>query len=154
MKKQLDLKTLTTFFVGFWIIGILMHESAHLTINNLFGGSGMIHYNYTWNTCHPMWAIFPEENAWLVFLAGGIITALFFFVFFWLPARIGQYTDLKTAAGFHIFAHLFLAPAELIFYLKEIKLYQWPLLITYILTGIAFLIIIKKKRRNDIENSA
>jgi len=154
LKKQLNFKTLVTFFVGFWIVGTLMHESAHLTINNLFGGAGLIHYDYAWNTCHLMWAILPEKNTWLVLLAGGVITALFFFVFFWLPARIGQETSLKTAASFHIFAHLFFAPVELIFYLKEIKLYQWPLLITYILTGITFLIIIKKKRRNDIENSA
>lgn len=154
MKKELDLKTLVMFFFGFWIIGTLMRESAHLTINDLIGGSGMIHYDYTWNTRHLMWATLPEENAWLVLLAGGVITALFFFIFFWLPARIGQETSIKTAASFHVFAHLFFAPVELIFYLKEIKIYQWPLLITYILTGIVFLIIIKKKRRKDIENSA
>ena len=152
MKIQLHFKNLVMFFIGFWIIGALMHESAHLTINDLLGGTGMIHYEYAWNTNHLMWATLPEENAWLVFLAGGVITALFFFAFFWLPAKIGQDANLKTAASFHILAHLFFAPVELVFYLKEINIFQWPLLMVYIITGTAFLIMIK--RRNDIENSA
>ena len=142
------------FFIGFWIIGVLMHEAAHLTVNNLLGGAGLIHYGYhgyAWDTVHLYWAAIPEKRGWLVFLAGGTITALFFFVFFWLPARVEQDVTLKTAAGFHAMAHLFFAPVELIFYLKEIKLYQWPLVIVYILAGTAFLIIIK--RRNNVEDS-
>lgn len=153
MKKQFETKTLICFFSGFLIIGALIHEAGHLACNNLLGGAGMIYYEHVWDTNHLMWLTLPKNNAWLVFLSGGLAAALFFFVFFWLPAHIEQNDLLKKIAVFHVLAHLFSALIETQLYLKEIKLYQWPLLAAYILTGTLFLIItIRQKKGGNFEN--
>lgn len=128
-------------FVGFLVVGVLSHEAGHLTANNLLGGTGKIFYDYTWTSGHMEWATLPEENIWLVYLGGGVLAAIFMFVFFWLPPRLTpgkQDVYVEAAVAAHILDNLFYAPTELILYFWGQKLFEWAWLATYVLGAILF----------------
>lgn len=145
---------LALLFTGFWIAGVLIHELGHLIANELLGGKGgMIYYGY-WPTPHGYFSCEerPEEYRLIVSLAGGIVAALFLFVFFWLPARIKKKTPIEIAVSLPIIFNLLYASAEPLFYYETLALGQEPLemlpwVVRYIriLSAIIFLLFYTKR---------
>jgi hypothetical protein len=135
---------LVLILVGFAAVGTLAHEAGHLTINNLLGGTGEIFYGYTWTSGHMDWATLPKNNIWLVYLGGGVLSALFMFMFFWLPARLTpskQDVYMEGAVAAHILANLIYAPAELILYYRGQELFEWAYITAYAIAVIIFFFI-------------
>ncbi len=145
---------LALLFMGFWITRILVHELGHLIAYELLGGKGgMICYSY-WPIPRGYFHYqeTPEKNFLMVLLAGGITSALFLFLFFWLPARIKKKTPIEIAVSLHIIFDLLYASAEPLFYYERLTLNQellemFPWIVRYILvlSAIIFLFFYAKR---------
>jgi len=131
-------------FIFFTITGLLTHEAGHLTVNNLLGGTGEIFYNYTWTAGHMDWIKVPAKNIWMVYIGGGILTAVFMFIFVWIPIKLTpEKSDvwIEAAVSTHIIVNLLYAPTELFLYHNEIKLFEWVSIADYIAGAIIFFLL-------------
>ncbi|MBI2625145.1 MAG: hypothetical protein HYW70_02335 [Candidatus Nealsonbacteria bacterium] len=107
--------------IGFTVLGITVHEAGHLMMVKILGGDGIISYDATLLFGSMTVTKMPPnpDHLWLMYPAGGVITALFFFVFFWLPpwlTKTKQDIYVESAASATIYTNLFYAPTELLLY--------------------------------------
>lgn len=149
MKEQIILVlrkgiALILMVVGFSCIGVAIHEFGHLAVNNILGGEGMVFFNYTLTAGHMEWITVPARNIELVYLAGGIIAALFLFIFIWLPARITpsiQDVYVEGAVAGAILSNLLYAPTELVLYYFGQDLFEWAYISSYVVAAILFCVL-------------
>jgi len=62
----------------FIMITVGVHEYFHLAVLRLLGGDGYI--RLTWWGGYVVIEVMPEHHLWLVYLSGGFLTAVIFFI--------------------------------------------------------------------------
>ncbi len=135
-------------FCGYVAAATAFHEIYHFLVNLRLGGLGEIFYNWSLTSGHMDWITAPAHHIWLVYLAGGFLTALTMTVCFWLPPRLTtSKADLyvEAAVAGPILAHLFYAPAELFLYINNIKLYEWASIAAGIVASTLFSLLYAKQ---------
>ena len=85
-------------FVLFGIVALTIHEWAHYHVAALFGIKGVVMYSsIVGGTFIP--DISTPINTWVVYTAGGIVTALFLFVIWFFATHVGQPWDPDDACA-------------------------------------------------------
>ncbi len=102
------------YLIGFGLVALVMHEFFHLAVLRALGGEGYITFTmregFTHFTATP-------DNVWAVHLSGGLLTAAFFLLAFWVWAWSSDSphdTNLEVAAFTWGIGNLAYAPIELL----------------------------------------
>ncbi len=102
------------YLAGFGLVALVMHEFFHLLVLRALGGDGYITFSlregFTHFTATP-------DNVWAVHLGGGLLTAAFFLLAFWVWAWSSDSphdTNLEVAAFTWGIGNLVYAPVEML----------------------------------------
>lgn len=108
------------YLVGFGLVALVMHEFFHLATLQALGGDGYITFTmqegFTHFTATP-------DNVWIVHLSGGLLTAAFFLLAFWVWAWTSDSphdTNLEVAAFTWGIGNLVYAPIEMLAYSQTV----------------------------------
>ena len=108
------------YLVGFGLVALVMHEFFHLAVLQALGGEGYITFStregFTHFTATP-------DNVWAVHLSGGLLTAAFFLLAFWVWAWSSDSphdTNLEVAAFTWGIGNLVYAPIEMLSYSQTV----------------------------------
>ena len=114
MSRRKRAMSTLAYLVGFGLVALVMHEFFHLLVLRALGGDGYITFTlregFTHFTATP-------DNVWAVHLSGGLLTAAFFLLAFWVWAWSSDSphdTNLEVAAFTWGIGNLAYAPVEML----------------------------------------
>lgn len=102
------------YLVGFGLVAMVMHEFFHLAVLRALGGDGYITFTMSEGFTH---FTTTPDNVWIVHLSGGVLTAAFFLLAFWVWAWSSDSphdTNLEVAAFTWGIGNLAYAPIEML----------------------------------------
>ena len=102
------------YVVGFGLVALVLHEFFHYVTLRALGGGGYI--TFDWEQGFTKFTDLPN-HLWAVQLSGGLLTAAFFLLVFWLWAWSSQTihdTNLEVAAFTWALGNLAYAPIEMV----------------------------------------
>ena len=114
MSRRKRAMSTLAYLIGFGLVAMVMHEFFHLAVLRALGGEGYITFTmregFTHFTATP-------DNVWIVHLSGGLLTAAFFLLAFWVWAWSSDSphdTNLEVAAFTWGIGNLAYAPIEML----------------------------------------